>query len=364
MRPTRRSLRTPGADRPAELDDQLIDLMAGDDLLRRRLEAYADLRLSPDLATSSRLRARVLAVAHRHASLARADAALTLLPRPDGASGAHSSDDLGRAARAARRTSARALDRRRQRAAGVVLAASLAAVMVVGGVSAARPGGPLYDTRLWAETLTLPSDPAARAVAELDRLGERLREIGEASRSGDAAGAMAALAAYESIVEQASASAILAGDDVAAAVLETGVGRNVEVLRALAATVPTNASGAITRAVDAAIARSTDAVQRIGASRPGGGQGDGAGKGPATPPRATKAPTAEPTSAPVSTATPNAKPTHEVAPTPAATPEPTATPEPRRTPDRTPKPGVDQGETEPPAATDPPPHGDPQDEGD
>ena len=58
---------------------------------------------------------------------------------------------------------------------------------------------------------------------------------------------------------QASASAILAGDDVAAAVLETGVGRNVEVLRALAERVPTNASAAITRAVDAAIARSTDA---------------------------------------------------------------------------------------------------------
>src|SRR5688572_14594144 len=128
--------------------DDMIDMMAGDDLLRRRLEALADMRLSPDLTASSRLRARVMAVAHRHASLARADAALTLLPRPVGASGAHPSDDLGHAARAARRAG-RAGPGRRQRAAGVVLAASLAAVMAVGGVYAARPGGPLYDTRLW-----------------------------------------------------------------------------------------------------------------------------------------------------------------------------------------------------------------------
>src|SRR5688572_4844334 len=188
----------------------MIDMMAGDDLLRRRLEAFADMRLSPDLTTSSRLRARVMAVAHRHASLARADAALTLLPRPVAGPGGHVSDDLGHAARAARRSSGRVRPGRGQRAAGVLLAASLAAAMAVGGVYAARPGGPLYDARLWAETLTLPSDPSARAVAELDRLAERLREISEASRSGDAAAMVAALAAYEAIVEQASASAILA----------------------------------------------------------------------------------------------------------------------------------------------------------
>ena len=200
--------------------DAMIDTLAGDDLLRRRLEAFADMRLSPDLTASSRLRARVMAVAHRQASLARADAALTLLPRPLGAPGSNPSDDLGHAARAARRASGGARPGRRQRAAGVVVAASLAALLAVGGVHAARPGGPLYDTRLWAETLTLPSDPSARALAELDRLTERLREIGEASRTGDAAGMVAALAAYEAIVEEASASVILASDDVAAAVLE------------------------------------------------------------------------------------------------------------------------------------------------
>ncbi len=346
------------------MDDQMIDLMAGDELLRRRLMAYADLRLSPDLTTSSRLRARVMAVAHRHASLARADAALTLLPRLDGVSGAHPSDELGVAARAARRPPG-ARHGRWQRALGVVLAASLAAVMFAGGVYAARPGGPLYETRVWAETLTLPSEPSAHAFAELERLRERLREIGEASRAGDTSGVMAALAAYESIVEEASASAILSDDDVAAAVLETGVGRNVEVLRALASKVPATAGIAITRAVDAAIARSADAVERIHASRPDGGPGNDAGGGPANPPRATKAPTAEPTPEPVRTATPKPKPTQKSAePKPTATPTPAATPGPRRTPERTPKPRANQGEAGPPATTDAQPDGDPQDEDD
>lgn len=345
------------------MSDQMIDLMAGDELLQRRLMAYADLRLSPDLTTSSRQRARVMAVAHRHASLARADAALTLLPRPDGVSGATSpSDDLGVAARAARRRSGSRSGRRR-RAAAVVLAASLGAAMFAGGVYAARPGGPLYETRLWAETLTLPSDPSAHALAELDRMRERLREIGEASRTGDTTGLMAALAAYESIVEEASAAAILSDDDVAAAVLETGVGRNVEVLRALAAKVPATAAAAITRAVDAAIARSTDAVERIHASRPNGEPGNGAGGDPATSPRATRAPTAAPTPEPVNAATPKPKPTHKAA-TPKPTPTPTATPAPRRTPDRTPKPKVNQSEAGSPATTDPQVDGVSQDEGD
>ena len=50
------------------MDDAMMDLMAEHGLLRRRLEAYAETRLSPDLAASSRMRARVLAVAHRQAS--------------------------------------------------------------------------------------------------------------------------------------------------------------------------------------------------------------------------------------------------------------------------------------------------------
>src|SRR6476619_1475292 len=61
------------------MDDEMIDLMAGDAILRRRLQTFADVRLTPDPATSARIRARVLAVAHRRAELAHADAALTVV---------------------------------------------------------------------------------------------------------------------------------------------------------------------------------------------------------------------------------------------------------------------------------------------
>lgn len=303
--------------------DEMIDLTAGDALVWRRLEAYAESRLSPDLATSSRLRARVLAVAHRQGALARADAGLTVLPRPDGAIVAPTfSPRAQQLARASRRGHGWTW----KRAAAVLLAASLGVGVTVGGAFAARPGAPLYEARLWAETLTLPADPSARAVAELERLKARLREIAEASRSGDAAGATAALTAYQTIVDEASASAILAGDDVAAAILETGVGHNVEILQALMARVPAHASTAISRAVDAAIARSAAAVDRIQASRPAGSPGSGSDGGPpaAQPtPRPTRAPTAEPTAV---AATPKAKPTPdpttEPSPTPARTPKP------------------------------------------
>ena len=296
--------------------DDMTDLMAGDAILWRRLEAFAESRLSPDLTTSSRLRARVLAVAHRHADLARADAGLTVLSGPAATTGTPLL-----AARAQELLSAAGHRRRRglQRVVGVVVAASLAAVLAVGGVLAARPAGLLYDARIWAETLTLPSDPSERAVAELGRLEQRLREATEASRSGDAAGAIAALEAYQSILDQASAAAILAGDDVATAVIQTGVGRNLEVLRGLVDRVPEQASTAISRALDAAIARSAATVDRIDASRPGGSDGSGAGPGqPAADPtpRATKSPTSKPTPDP----TPRAKPTDE------ATPKPTKTP--------------------------------------
>jgi hypothetical protein len=227
-----------------------------------------------------------------------------------------------------------------------MLAASLGLGVMAGGALAARPGGPLYDARLWAETLTLPSDPSARAVAELDRLKDRLREIAEASRAGDSAGAAAALAAYGAIVEEASASAILAGDDVAAAVLEAGVGRNVVVLQALVAKVPANASAAISGALDAAIVRSSEAVERIHASRGGGGPDNGGGSGPpaAEPtPNATKAPTADPADA----ATSKPKPTHKATAVPTPRPERTPKPHPGGAPDpsKPSKPGQDGRDT-------------------
>jgi hypothetical protein len=322
------------------MDEQMIDLAAGDARLRRRLEAYADGRLSPDLVTSSRMRARVLAVAHRQADLARADAALTVV---DGR-GTALTPGVDRIAGRAR---SRGMRLRRP------LAAMLAAALVVSGAAgtafAAQAGGALYEPRVWIETLTLPSDPSARAVAELARLQARLQEADAATHNGDAIGTAAALTAYERIVESASAAAIAAQDEVAIAVLEAGVGRNVEVLRALLLEVPAGAAEAISRAVERAVAhaveRSQTAIDRIetrGASQDAGG-GNGGGAGPDEP----TDPPAKPTKAPP-TAQPTPRPTHAPPSDPGGAgdqggsggqggpDEPDKTPKPHPTPKRTP----------------------------
>lgn len=323
------------------MDEHMIDLAAGDARLRRRLEAYADAGLSPDLVTSSRMRARVLAVAHRQADLARADAALTVV---DGRGGAAMTPAADRIAWRARTQGTRL---RRP------LVAMLTAALVVGGAAgttlAAQAGGALYEPRVWIETLTLPSDPSARAVAELARLEARLREADAATHNGDAVGTSAALTAYERIVESASAAAIAAQDEVAIAVLEAGVGRNVEVLRGLLLEVPVGAAEAISRAVDRAVAHAVEhsqtAIDRIETRDPSQNAGDGNG-GAAGPDKPTD-PAAKPTKAPP-TAEPAPKPTHAPPGDPGAAggqggsggqggpDEPAETPKPHPTPKRTP----------------------------
>jgi len=230
------------------MSNEMIDLAAGDARLRRRLEAYADLRLTPDLTATSRMRARVLAHAHRRADLVRADAALTVVPQ------------------AAWRPAARPGVRRgRSTAVALVAAALLVGAMAGGAAASSGPGGALYEVRLWIETVSLPSDPSARAVAELSRLGERLREAESAAQGGDEDAAAAALSAYERIMSEASAAVLDSGDPVAAAALETGLGRNVDVLQALVGRVPPGAADAIGDAVARAIARSAGAIHTIGA---------------------------------------------------------------------------------------------------
>jgi hypothetical protein len=310
------------------MDERMIDLMAGDARLRRRLEAYADASLSPDLVATSRMRARVLAVAHRKADLARADAALTVVHGPGVAVSTPLADRRARRMRS---------DRARLRR---PIAALLAAAVALGGgagtVLAARAGGALYEPRLWIETLTLPSDPSERAVGELDRLETRLREADEATRIGDTVAAAAALAAYERIMDAASEAAIAAEDEVAVAILQTGVGRNVEVLQALALQLPAGAAEAITRAVERAVARAVDrsesAIDRIRAAGPsnsGGSDGSGGSGGPVDPTsKPTRPPTPEPTPKP--TKDPNAGPIDPAGqggpPEPKKTPKPVPTP--------------------------------------
>jgi predicted RecA/RadA family phage recombinase len=269
------------------MDNEMIDLTAGDARLRQRLDTYAEMRLTPDLGTSSRIRARVLAVAHRQADLARADAGLTIVTAA-----------TERAAMPTRRRRSRW-----RRPIVALLAASLAAGAAAGSAFAARPGGSLYETRLWLETLALPHDPSARALAELDGLQDRLAEAAEAVRTGDSHGAAAALAAYESIMEQASLAAIAARDDVAVAVLQAGVGQNVEVLQALILALPDHAADAIQQAVQRAIDRSDRAIDRIEGRQPGPGNGPIVAPVGATA-KPTKAPTARPTAKPTPRPTP------------------------------------------------------------
>jgi hypothetical protein len=258
----------------------MIDLMAGDLRLRRRLEAYAEHRLSPDLTATSRMRARVLAHAHRQADLARGDAALTIVRASASQSGA---------APGQRRIPRSAI--------ALIAAAGLVAAIVGTAAAASGPGEALYDARLWVESVTLPSDPSERAIAELDRLAERLRELESATRRGDPAAAAAALAAYERIVSEASGAVLASGDPVAAAAFETGLGRNLEVLQALIDQVPPQAAEAIGGAVERAIELSGSAIDTVGdvdkPNPPSGGNGADGGQNGGNP-AATQKPTRTP----------------------------------------------------------------------
>ncbi len=217
-----------------------------DDELARRLEAYADARLSPDPTSTARVRAHVVQMAHAQD---------------------RSELEVGIAAAEIGDIRVARLERRRspwRRSTALLLAATLTLALGVGSVAAAQPGGPLYGVRIWAETLTLPASAAERAEAELERLHDRLSEATAATAAGDANAANAALEAYESIVNEATAGA---GNDVsAAATLETGVRSNIDVLTVLAGRdLPGKAQDAIRRAIE----RSGSALDTMN-EKPGG----------------------------------------------------------------------------------------------
>lgn len=220
----------------------MSDRKPTDDELARRLEAYAEARLSPDGAARVRIRALVLQMARTQG---RPELEVEIL--------------------AAR------LERRRspwRRPAALLLAATLTLALGVGSVAAAQPGGPLYSVRIWTETLTLPSSAAERALAELRRLQDRLSEAAASTAAGDTNAANAALEAYESIVNEATEDA---GNDVsAAATLETGVRSNIDVLTVLAGRdLPGRAQDAIRRAIERSGAALDTMNERPGGASPG-----------------------------------------------------------------------------------------------
>ncbi len=193
-------------------------LDSGDEELRRRLEAYADLRLRPDDEAMSRIRARLITTASQRSPVAPQ---LTVVP------GA----------------------RRRWRVALATLAAAAALVIAVGGAAAmSGPGQAFYGARLWVEQATLPSDPAQRAEAELRRIETRLSEAQAAAGHGDQRAVSAALAAYEGIVNETVGDAGADTDRVAH--LETELSKHIDVLARLAGTVPASAQGAIQHAIE------------------------------------------------------------------------------------------------------------------
>jgi hypothetical protein len=301
------------------MNDNVMDSMDPGFLeVARRLEAYADLRLTASVAATTRMRMNVMSAAHRRAALIEADATQvpsSLLPPT-------LANEHARRTRTAWRRPAAAL-----------LAATLTLGIVAGTVSAAaKAGGPLYAARLWVETATLPAAPAARAVAEMGRIEERLLEVQQASADGDASAAQAALAAYSAIVDEAELAS--AGDPVASAELDALVARHIAVLTALIDTLPAAARDAVAHA----LASSTKALRDdVAPGGNGGGNGGHVGQ-PGVPANGAQ-PTANPQ--PVHNAQPD-NPAATPVPKPAATDHPARpakSPAPSATPAPSTKPG-------------------------
>ena len=225
--------------------------------IERLLDAFAELRLSPSVAATTRMRTGVMAAAHRRAALLQADATTAALG---------SATRLGSPARS-----------RWRRPVAALLAATLTLGVLASTVAAGTAGGPLYATRIWIETVNLPRDVLARAQAEVIRLDRRVQEASDASAAGDTAATEAALDAYSTILAVATSEA--GGDPTATAVLDTSVTRHVTVLTALGATVPAAARPAI----EHALASSTKALHDLeqpGSTPPGSNDSQG---GPGTP---------------------------------------------------------------------------------
>jgi hypothetical protein len=273
-------------------DDFMKSRTAGGQELARRLEAYARARLSPDEAAVARIRARVMLEAR-----ARLETAPAVHVVPD-------RTPIGWARGA----------RRLRRPAALLLAAGLSLGVVGGAAFAAQPGGPLYNTRLWLEAATLPSDPAARTAADVARLDARLDEVAEATRGGNEHGADAALAAYQAVVDDALRAA--GTSDALLAELEDALGKHLTVLNGLLDKAPEQARPGIENAIE----KSGRALEKAGGQGSQGGGKGGGNRGGADQ------------------GGQGGNPAHTPKPTPERTPKPT--------PERTPPPPPSQGQPE------------------
>jgi hypothetical protein len=238
--------------------------MTGDEEVERRLTAYADARLHPDASTTQRTRAAVMAHAERvlgGTSVAGSNAPAARPERP-----------------------MPFIQRHRRAPIFALLAAALLVALMVGAAAALTgPGQPLYQARLWFESTTLPTDPAAREAAQLSRLQARLDEVHAALQAADPGAAGEALAAYAATLD-----AIAADQAVDTAVrdhVQAALTNHITVLTGLLDQVPP----AVRAGIENAITRSGEALQRVagdngsnGNASPGPGQDKG-GNGNASP---------------------------------------------------------------------------------
>jgi hypothetical protein len=303
------------------MSDSMYPTDHGELELARRLEAFADLRLSLSASSATRMRAAVLNAAHRRAALIEAGVT----------SGAAGSTRSGRS-----RLGSRFDWPSWRRPLAAVLAGSMTLALLAGTAVGARPGGPLYGVRLWTETANLPTDLGDRAKAESTRLQERIDEAETASSAGDTLATEAALVAYSSIIAEAAQTS---GADVrAAAELKATVKRQVVVLTRLVQVVPPSARPAAERALSSST-KALDDLEHRDRSRGSGGHDAPGGDGRGTR-GGTGADAPSETQRPRETERPRETPKPGETPRPRETTRPDETPKPDETPDghETPKP--------------------------
>jgi hypothetical protein len=278
------------------MDDQMHASFGVELEIERRLDRFAQVRLSPGPEATPRIRARVM----REARLGLAAAARATSPSIV----AEHVQGRGKLLR---------------RGGALLLAAMLSLGIVGGAMAASQAGGVLYSARVWLETITLPSNASDRADAEVARLEARLADLLAAARSGDQSAVEAALQAYGQIADEAVAAA--AGDAAALERIRIALDRHVAVLERVAATAPDQARPTIEANIVRAVAHNDAAIERIQAK-------PAAPAGPKAPPKSNIGPdrtpkpaaAATPTPAPTPAKTPKGKPAGQPAETPTATP--------------------------------------------
>ena len=241
------------------MDEDFVERRPADLEIYRRLDAFAQVRLTPDAAAMARIRTALMGQA-----LALADARSAALTAPTPLPVALPERP------------AIAFPRPQRRAAAAVLAACLVVGIGAGSVAASQAGGPLYGPRMWIEEATLPSDPMARANAQIARLDARLQEVRVASGSGNVGAAEAALEAYAVIMADLDAQA--AANGAIAAMVDDDMARRQVVLMGLLDEVPAQAQDAIQHALQ----QGANAIDANGVDphpgdprRPGAGTQDG-----------------------------------------------------------------------------------------